>query len=128
MKQILLFITSGPDTFVGRQAVLHAEKLSQLSATIRAVFFYGDGVQNANQLRTPPSDEFDCGQQWREFAKKNACELIVCSAAAQRRGVLDTSEAEYHQKNGFNLADGFRIGGLAEYVEHQGKVDEVIQL
>ncbi|EWH10385.1 sulfur transfer complex subunit TusD [Catenovulum agarivorans DS-2] len=126
MAKILIFVTSGPETDDGQSALSyarHALKHNKLSA----VFFYSDAVYVANKLRKPPSDELNFLEGWQSLHKKHGVELIVCSAAAQRRGVLDASEAEYHGISGDSLAEHFRIGGLGEYVELQMYADRVVQ-
>ena len=39
-------------------------------------------------------------------------DLVVCIAAAQRRGILDANEAKRQGKDADNIAPGFRISGL----------------
>ena len=48
---------------------------------------------------------------------KHRLDLVVCIAAAQRRGILDASEAKRHGKDGDNIAPGFRISGLGQLIE-----------
>ncbi|WP_017446264.1 sulfurtransferase complex subunit TusD [Gayadomonas joobiniege] len=129
MQNIILFVTSSPDSYMGKTAYKQAKMFAHSAneCNLLAVFFYGDGVLAANQLRTPPADEFDVTQHWQTFSQEYKIPLILCSAAAQRRGVLNADEANYHGKLGNNLAPGFQIGGLAEYVELQANANKVIQ-
>ncbi|WP_016955295.1 sulfurtransferase complex subunit TusD [Catenovulum agarivorans] len=126
MAKILLFITSGPETDSGQSALSYAEQAVK-HHSLAGVFFYSDAVYVANKLRTPPSDEINITQGWQTLSQQHAVELIVCSAAAQRRGILDASEADYHGLVGDSLAQHFRIGGLGEYVELQMQADRVVQ-
>ncbi|WAJ70798.1 sulfurtransferase complex subunit TusD [Catenovulum adriaticum] len=128
MTQFILFITAPADNQASFSAYQFASSIIEhKSNQLTAVFFYGDAVQIANQLRTQPSDEFDLTQAWSDLAAKTQTPLLVCSAAAQRRGVLDQSEAEYHGHSQYNLAPNFTIAGLAEYVTLQTKCDKVVQ-
>lgn len=128
MTQFILFITSPADNQASFSAYQFATNIiKDKNSQLAAVFFYGDAVQVANKLRTPPSDEFDLTQAWSALAASTQIPLLVCSAAAQRRGVLDESEAEYHGHSQFNLAANFTIAGLAEYVTLQAKCDKVVQ-
>lgn len=81
------------------------------------VFFYHDGVNNATRLAVPPQDERNITRKWSEFAKANGIDLVVCVAAARRRGIMDAEECRGHGKDADNLADGFRISGLGQLVE-----------
>ncbi len=70
------------------------------------VFFYYDGVYNANKLSEPQSDDRNVVARWSELAKEHNVDLVVCVAAGLRRGIKDE-----------NLADGFRISGLGQLIE-----------
>lgn len=81
------------------------------------VFFYHDGVNNGTRLATPPQDERDIVKRWSELAEKHDLDLVVCVAAAQRRGVVDEDEQKRHGKDANNIAPGFRISGLGQLIE-----------
>jgi len=84
---------------------------------IMRVFFYHDGVNNGTRYAVPPQDDRNITQLWSTLAKQHDLDLVVCVAAAQRRGVLDADEAKRHGKSGDNIAEGFRISGLGQLVE-----------
>ena len=84
---------------------------------IMRVFFYHDGVNNGTRYAVPPQDDRNITQQWSALAKQHDLDLVVCVAAAQRRGVLDADEAKRHGKSGDNIAEGFRISGLGQLIE-----------
>jgi len=81
------------------------------------VFFYHDGVNTATRLAVPPQDDRNITVLWQELAKKYELDLVVCIAAAQRRGLLDENEAKRNGKNADNIAEGFRISGLGQLIE-----------
>lgn len=54
---------------------------------IPRVFFYHDGVNNANKLSEPQSDDRNLVKLWSELGAKHGLDLVVCVAAAQRRSV-----------------------------------------
>jgi len=81
------------------------------------VFFYHDGVNNGTRYTTPPQDDRNIVASWSELAEKHKLDLVVCVAAAQRRGIVDEGEAKRNGKDGDNIADGFRISGLGQLVE-----------
>ncbi len=90
------------------------------------VFFYHDGVNNATRLATPPQDERDVTRRWRELVEKHRLDLVLCVAAAQRRGIADPGEAKRHGKDVDNIAPGFRISGLGQLIEAAILADRTI--
>jgi tRNA 2-thiouridine synthesizing protein D len=81
------------------------------------VFFYHDGVNNGTRLTTPPQDDRNIVNRWSELAEKHGLDLVVCVAAAQRRGIADPDEAKRNSKDADNIAPGFRISGLGQLIE-----------
>lgn len=90
------------------------------------VFFYHDGVYNANRLSVPPQDDRNINKRWSELAQQHQVDLVVCIAAAQRRGILDAPEAKRQGKDADNLAEGFRISGLGQLIEASIEADRLI--
>jgi tRNA 2-thiouridine synthesizing protein D len=93
---------------------------------ISRVFFYHDGVNNGTRYGVPPQDDRNITQLWSELSKKHNLDLVVCVAAAQRRGILDADEAKRHGKSGDNIADGFRISGLGQLIEAGIQADRLV--
>ncbi len=81
------------------------------------VFFYHDGVNNGTRLTTPPQDDRHLQKRWTELAGSHGVDLVVCVAAAQRRGVVDADEMKRQGKDAHNIAPGFRISGLGQLIE-----------
>jgi len=97
---------------------------------IYRVFFYHDGVNNASRLTLPPQDDRHVVNRWSELAQQHNIDLVVCVAAAQRRGMLDENEAKRNSKDSnqlvANLAPGFRISGLGQLVEAGIQADRLV--
>lgn len=93
---------------------------------LHRVFFYQDGIHNATTLATPPQDEFDLHNAWQELAREHHIDLVICIAAALKRGVLSQGESVRYQKNGSNLAEGFSLGGLGQLIEAAVVADRLI--
>ncbi len=85
--------------------------------TLYRVFFYHDAVHAASSLITPPQDEIHLTQNWQAIAQKHNVDLVVCIAAALKRGLLNQQEATRHEKPAANLAEGFEISGLGQLVD-----------
>ncbi|WP_044105208.1 sulfurtransferase complex subunit TusD [secondary endosymbiont of Heteropsylla cubana] len=82
--------------------------------SLDTVFFYQDGVYNANRFSAPASDEVDLVRAWSKLAKQHQIELYVCVAAALRRGVSDALQSSLLQREGDNLQLGFKLTGLGQ--------------
>lgn len=82
---------------------------------IYRVFFYYDGVNNANKLSEPQADDRDLVKLWSKLAEEYKLDLVVCVAAALRRGI----------KNDI-LAPGFRISGLGQLIEAGIQADRLV--
>lgn len=79
------------------------------------VFFYHDGVYNASSLTEPPQDDRNIVNRWQKLAKDHNIDLVVCIAAALRRGIKEN-----------NLAESFRISGLGQLVEAGIQADRLV--
>ena len=90
------------------------------------VFFYHDGVNNATRLTTPPQDDRNIVNRWSKLAEEHSLDLVVCVAAAQRRGIVDEGEMKRNSKDATNLAPGFRISGLGQLVEAGIQADRLV--
>lgn len=93
---------------------------------IYRVFFYHDGVNNGTRLTVPPQDDRNIVKRWSELAAQHQLDLVLCVAAAQRRGLLDASEAKRHGKDADNIAPGFRISGLGQLIEAGIQADRLV--
>ena len=90
------------------------------------VFFYHDGVNNGTALTTPPQDDRHIVNRWSELAKEHDLDMVVCVAAAQRRGIVDEDEAKRHGKEAVNIAEGFRISGLGQLIDAGIEADRLM--
>ncbi|MCG7963602.1 MAG: sulfurtransferase complex subunit TusD, partial [Candidatus Thiodiazotropha taylori] len=72
---------------------------------------------NGTKLTTPPQDDRNIVNRWTELAKKYDLDMVVCVAAAQRRGIVDEGEMQRNGKDAENIADNFRISGLGQLIE-----------
>ncbi len=93
---------------------------------LHRVFFYGDGIHNATRLAAPPQDELDLYTAWQELAGTHGIDLVVCIAAALKRGLINKEESLRYQKDTENLATGFTLGGLGQLVDATVAADRVI--
>lgn len=101
--------------------------LLEAGHTLVSVFFYREGVSNANALTAPASDEFDLVRAWQRLHAEQQVELHICVSAALRRGVVDESEAARLELTGANLQAGFSLTGLGALAEAALTCDRVVQ-
>jgi tRNA 2-thiouridine synthesizing protein D len=90
------------------------------------VFFYHDGVNVGTRFTTPPQDDRHIQKRWSELAAKHNLDLVICIAAAQRRGIVDAEEQKRQGKDGNNIAPGFRISGLGQLIEAGIQSDRLV--
>ena len=98
-------------------AINYVKAAVEAGHDIFRVFFYHDGVNNGTNYATPPQDDMNIQKTWSELAAAHDIDLVVCVAAAQRRGIVDEGEMTRNKKDGMNIMDGFRISGLGQLIE-----------
>lgn len=91
---------------------------------LHRVFFYHDGVTNATELAVPPQDEFNLQQAWQTLTQEH--DLVICIAAALKRGILNKEEAKRYDKPSHNLAEGYALSGLGQLIEAAATSDRLI--
>jgi tRNA 2-thiouridine synthesizing protein D len=122
-----ILVSEGPYTHQASDSALQFVKAAIAKGhEIYRVFFYHDGVNNGTRLTVPPQDDRNLQKQWSELAEKHNLDLVVCIAAAQRRGILDANEAKRQGKDVDNLAAGFRISGLGQVIEAGIQADRMV--
>ena len=122
-----IMVCEGPYTHQASDSAWHfcRAALDGGHEIVRA-FFYHDGVNNGTRLTTPPQDDRNVVRRWSELASEHGVDLVVCVAAAQRRGIVDGDEARRHGKDADNIAEGFRISGLGQLIEGCIMADRVL--
>ena len=111
-----ILVNEGPYTHQAADtAYMFAKAALDKGHKIHRVFFYHDGVNNSTKLTEPPQDDRHIVQRWQKLAKEHNVDLVVCVAAALRRGIRDE-----------NLAEGFRISGLGQLIESGIQADRLV--
>ena len=113
-----IVVNEGPYQHQASDTAYHFTKAALAAGhEIVRVFFYHDGVNNGTRLTTPPQDDRNIVDLWSRLANEADLDLVVCVAAAQRRGIVDADEAKRNGKDAENIADRFRISGLGQLIE-----------
>ena len=111
-----IMVNEGPYTHQATDSAYQFAKATlEKGHQIHRVFFYHDGVINATRLTEPPQDDRNVVTRWSKLAEDHGVDLVVCVAAAMRRGIRDE-----------NLAPGFRISGLGQLVESGIQADRLV--
>lgn len=82
--------------------------------TIQGVFFYDDSVYNVAAKMEPPMDDRHIAKRWSELGAKGV-DLIVCVAAAKRRGISPDI-----------IMPNSRISGLGQLSEMCTEADRLV--
>jgi tRNA 2-thiouridine synthesizing protein D len=112
MKYALLI--RGPAQPSATALAFAREALAQGHEIIQ-IFFQGDGAHCANRLAAPPPNEAHPVAEWSRFAAETGTDLVLCSSAGLRRGVREA-----------NLAPGFRISGVGQWLEAALDADRLL--
>jgi tRNA 2-thiouridine synthesizing protein D len=121
-----LLVTAAPHQENAWHALAFCKAALARGHEVPRVFFYGDGASHGNSLLLPPQDEADVAQGWRELNTSHAVELVVCIAAALKRGVMDADTARREDKPIANLGPGFVISGLGQLAEAMVEADRLV--
>jgi tRNA 2-thiouridine synthesizing protein D len=125
--KLSVLINEGPYTHQASDSAYQFVKAALAKGhEIFRVFFYHDGVNNATRLTTPPQDDRNIVNRWSKLAEGHKLDLVVCVAAAQRRGIVDEGEAKRNGKDATNLAPAFRISGLGQLIEAGIQSDRIV--
>jgi len=120
-------VNEGPYTHQASDTAYNFAKAALESGhEVPRVFFYHDGVNVGTRLAVPPQDERNIQKNWTALAQKHEVDLVICIAAAQRRGMLDANEAKRQGKDADNIAEGFRISGLGQLIEMGIQTDRLM--
>ena len=126
MKFSLLVLASPYSQQGGLSALKFAQTCLKGGHEIYRVFFYNEGIQNGSFLQTPQQDELNLHSQWTKLAEQHQLDLVICIAAALKRGLLNESEAKRYDKPQHNLQAPFEISGLGQLLDAQINSDQLI--
>lgn len=127
MKYALLVNGAPLESQAARSALYFSQALLERGHHLLRVFFYGAGVQLGNGLQISAQDESNLLGEWQALALAGNTELVLCIAAAQRRGILSAAEALRHGRPPVEvLATGFTLAGLGTLVDAALDVDRLV--
>lgn len=124
---ISLVIHGAPGSSQGAQSALTFCRAALAAGhQVYRVFFYEDGVHNANALPVWPQDEHDLNAAWATMIREQKLDAVVCVASALKRGVLNAEEASRYEKTAASVDSAFDISGLGQWVDACLNSDRVV--
>jgi tRNA 2-thiouridine synthesizing protein D len=121
VKKLAVMITTPPYSNLTTTALNYVEAALVNGINLVGVFFYQDGVLNANSKVQLASDEFQTLKRWQTLHEKYQLPLHLCITAAEKRGMSDEDDTN-------NLIhSAFTISGLGELVELSTTADRLVQ-
>jgi tRNA 2-thiouridine synthesizing protein D len=115
MNKFLIFVTRSPfESLNGQTALSFCEVAVKLGHEVSQVFFYQQGVQQANEFIQPATGEQSQLAKWVTFSEQTKTPLNICVTAAIKRGVVSTEEAMSNGKCE-NIHPVFNAVGMSEY-------------
>lgn len=93
---------------------------------IYRLFFFSDGVHNANRLAISPQDEKNLQRSWHTLITNHELDSVVCVTSAIKRGVINQQEAERHELSTTSIFESSEIGGLGQLIDAAIKSDRIV--
>ena len=122
-----LVVLSSPASGHGaRHAAAFARQVLARGHGIHRVFFLDAGTDTGSANAVFPQDEHDRLQPWLELAERHDVELVLCISSALKRGMLDDTEAQRHDKNGATVHPAFLVSGLGQLVDASLHADRLV--
>jgi tRNA 2-thiouridine synthesizing protein D len=126
MKFSLLVLNSPHASQAGDSAWQFARAAVAEGHSVYRVFFYHEGVYHGSELGVCPQDEQNRVLRWAEFAYSNDTSLVLCISSAVKRGLLDASEANRHDKLATSMHPAFALAGLGELIDASAHSDRLL--
>lgn len=113
--KITILVQEGPYNHqAADSAYLFAQSALKKGHEITGIFFYHDGVNNVTKMMDPPQDDRHISNRWSSLGGLGV-DIVVCIAAAKRRGMQDDL-----------LVENTRISGLGQLANMIQKSDRLI--
>ena len=109
-----------------RSAYLFARSVIDEGHEIYRVFFYHDGVYNANLLSVPPQDEVHIESEWANLGREHQLDMVVCISSALRRGMLNETESNRYERDGTSMNPVFTVAGLGQLIDAAIQADKLV--
>jgi len=126
MKFSLLVLGSPHACQAGDTALAFARAAIEGGHEVYRVFFYHEGAYQGDALGVVPQDETNRVESWASLAEANDIDLVLCIASALKRGQLDTTEAERHERPAGSIHPAFQLSGLGQLIDAGAGSDRLL--
>lgn len=127
MKFSIVVYSSPSSSQAAATAFKFTQTLLEEGHEVYRLFFFADGVHNANRLLCTPQDEPNLAANWHKLISNYELESIACVSSAIKRGILNQQEAERHELDVNTLYDSTEIAGLGQLVDAAIQSDRIVQ-
>lgn len=90
------------------------------------LFFFGDGVHNANRLSVVAQDECNLQQQWDKLITAHKIDSVVCVSSAVNRGILDKQESKRQDLDAVSAYASSELAGLGQLIDATINSDRIV--
>ena len=94
--------------------------------SIYRIFFFSDGVHNANKLAITPQDEINLQEQWHTLIQENDLDSVVCVTSGLKRGIIDEKESSNRKLDCSSIMPSSDLSGLGQLVDAYDNSDRVL--
>ena len=94
--------------------------------SIYRIFFFSNGVHNANKLAITPQDETNIQEEWHTLIQENDLDSVVCATSGLKRGLIDEKESKNRKLNYSSIMPSSDLSGLGQLVDAYDNSDRVL--
>ena len=94
--------------------------------SIYRIFFFSDGVYNANKLAIASQDETSIQEQWDTLIQENDLDSVVCVTSGLKRGIIDEKESSNRKLDCSSIMPSSDLSGLGQLVDAYDNSDRVL--
>ena len=117
MKFSIVIYSAPYSTEAASTAFNFSKSLLEHGLELYRLFFFGDGVHNANKLAVVAQDEVNLQQQWHSLIKNYQLDSVVCVTSAIKRGIVDATESQRHELEAASMYDSSEVAGLGQLID-----------
>lgn len=126
MKFSIVIYAAPYSTEAASSALRFAKSVIEQGHEVYRLFFFGDGVHNASRLTVVGQDEANLQRQWDALIETHAIDSVICVSSALRRGILDETEADRHNKGTRSAFASSEIAGLGQLIDAALRSDRLV--
>ncbi len=94
--------------------------------SIYRLFFFSDGVHNANRFVVTPQDEINLQDEWEELIQEYSIDSIVCVTSGLKRGIINEGEAKRHKLDVSSIKPNSELSGLGQLIDAYSNSNRII--